>query len=434
MPSEDLASFWMPFTANRAFKRQPRLLVAGRGMHYTAAGGREILDATSGLWCVNAGHARREIADAVHRVLSQLGYATSFQMGHPAAFELADRLAELLPGELDRVFFTNSGSESVDTALKIARAYQRARGAPERRVLVGRERSYHGVNFGGLSVGGLPNIQSPFGPLLPDVAHLPHTHDREQMAFSRGQPVWGAERAEALEEVVAERGAGTIAAVIVEPVAGAGGVLVPPNGYLERLRAICDRHDILLIFDEVITAFGRLGAATAAERFGIVPDMITMAKGLTNGAIPMGAVGIRRYIGETILDASPGGVELPHGYTYSGHPAACAAGLATLSIYRDEGLFARAAELEPAFEDMVHGLRDAPGVIDVRNLGLMGAIELEPAGNPGARGAPVMQACFDRGLLVRLAGDTIALSPALIAEPSHFERIGQTIADVLHSF
>ena len=428
-----LEPYWMPFTANRAFKRAPRLVVAARDMHYTAADGRPILDGTAGLWCVNAGHGRAPIVAAIAEQAQRLDYATAFQMGNPQTFRLAAEVAALAPGDLDHVFFANSGSEAVDTALKIALAYFQARGEPSRARFVGRLRGYHGVGFGGISVGGIePNRKAFAAQLLPHVDHLPHTHDLAHNAFARGQPAWGAHLADDLERIVAQRGAGTIAAVIVEPVAGSTGVLPPPQGYLERLRAICDRHGILLIFDEVITGFGRLGAAFAAERFGIVPDLMTVAKGITNGAVPMGAVLARRGIYDTIVGSVPSGVELFHGYTYSGHPLAAAAGLATLKLYRDEGLFARAASLEAYWEDALHSLRAVPRVVDLRNLGLMAGIELEPrSGAPGARGFETFAECFNRGLLIRVTGDTIALSPPLIVERAHIDQIFGTLADVI---
>ena len=427
---------WMPFTANRAFRRAPRLLVAARDMHYTADDGRRVLDATAGLWCVNAGHCRAPIVAAIQAAAARLDYAPGFQLGHPLAFRLAERLAALAPAGLDRVFFTSSGSEAVDTALKIALAHHHARGEPERVRFVGRLRGYHGVGFGGISVGGIENNRRAFaGQLLPHVDHLAHTHDPARNAFSRGQPAHGAELADDLLRVIAEHGAETIAAVVVEPLAGSTGVLVPPVGYLERLRAICDAHGILLVFDEVITGFGRLGAPFAADRFGVVPDLLTVAKGLTNGAVPMGAVLVRRAVHDAVLDAAPDGIELFHGYTYSGHPLACAAALATLDVYEREGLFARAAELAPYWEDAVHALRGLPHVADLRNLGLVAGIELEPRpGAPGARAAEAFLACFRDGLLIRVTGDTIALSPPLIAGRAHvdemFDRIARVLRDV----
>ena len=428
-----LEAYWMPFTANRAFKRAPRLLVSATGMHYTAADGRRILDGTAGLWCVNAGHAREPITRAIAESAVRLDYAPGFQMGHPGSFALAEQLCTLLPGDLDRVFFTNSGSESVDTALKIALAYFQARGEPRRARFVGRQRGYHGVGFGGISVGGLENNRKAFAAqLLPLVDHLPHTHDLGHNAFSRGQPAWGADLADALETIVAQRGAETIAAVIVEPVAGSTGVLVPPRGYLERLRALCDRNGILLIFDEVITGFGRLGAPFAAQALGVVPDMITCAKGITNGAVPMGAVAVRRGIYDAIVDAAPAGIELFHGYTYSGHPIATAAGLAALELYRTEGLFERARALAPAWEDALHALRRLPHVIDLRNLGLMAALELDPRpGAAGARGFDLFLDCFQHGALVRATGDVIAFSPPLIIERGEIEELFGLVADAL---
>jgi beta-alanine--pyruvate transaminase len=432
-PAPSLEAHWMPFTANRAFKRAPRLLVSAAGMHYTAADGRRILDGTAGLWCVNAGHAREPIVRAIAESAARLDYAPGFQMGHPGSFALAERLGTLLPGDLDRVFFTNSGSESVDTALKIALAYFQARGEPRRARFVGRQRGYHGVGFGGISVGGLESNRKAFAAqLLPLVDHLPHTHDLAHNAFSRGQPAWGAELADALEAIVAQRGAETIAAVIVEPVAGSTGVLVPPRGYLERLRALCDRHGILLIFDEVITGFGRLGAPFAAQALGVLPDMISCAKGITNGAVPMGAVAVRRGIYDAIVDAAPAGIELFHGYTYSGHPLAAAAGLATLELYRTEGLFERARSLAPAWEDAVHALRGLPHVVDLRNLGLMAALELEPRpGAPGARGFDLFLDCFQHGALVRATGDVIACSPPLIIDQAQIGQLFGVVADAL---
>ncbi|MGE5742958.1 MAG: aspartate aminotransferase family protein [Gemmatimonadota bacterium] len=428
-----LEAHWMPFTANRAFKRAPRLLVSAGGMHYTAADGRRILDGTAGLWCVNAGHAREPIVRAIAESAARLDYAPGFQMGHPGSFALAERLATLLPGDLDRVFFTNSGSESVDTALKIALAYFQARGEPQRARFVGRQRGYHGVGFGGISVGGLESNRKAYAAqLLPLIDHLPHTHDLAHNAFSRGQPGWGAELADALEAIVAQRGAATIAAVIVEPVAGSTGVLVPPRGYLERLRALCDRHGILLIFDEVITGFGRLGAPFAAQALGVLPDMISCAKGITNGAVPMGAVAVRRGIYDAIVDSAPAGIELFHGYTYSGHPLATAAGLATLELYRTEGLFERARALAPAWEEAAHALRGLPHVIDLRNLGLMAALELEPRpGAPGARGFELFLDCFEHGALVRATGDVIAFSPPLIIERGQIDELFGLVADAL---
>jgi len=428
----NLEAFWMPFTANRQFKQAPRLLVAAEGMHYTAIDGRPILDGTAGLWCVNAGHGREKIVEAVRQQVGKLDYAPTFQMGHPLPFELASRLAALLPGDLDHVFFTNSGSESVDTALKIAIAYHRARGEGTRQRLIGRERGYHGVGFGGISVGGIVNNRKFFGSLLTGVDHLPHTHNPEKNAFSRGQPDWGVELADDLERIVALHDASTIAAVIVEPVACSTGVLVPPKGYLQRLREICDRHGILLIFDEVITGFGRLGASFAAEYFGIIPDIITTAKGLTNGTIPMGAVFVRKGIYDAFMDAPENTIELFHGYTYSGHPVAAAAGLATLEVYKEEGLFERAAELSGYWEDAVHSLKGTRHVVDLRNLGIIAGIELEPIpGKPTKRAFEAFLRCFEKGLLIRTTGDIIALSPPLILEKGHIDQMFGTLAEVL---
>ena len=423
----------MPFTANRAFKRAPRLLVEAKGMYYTAADGRRILDGTAGLWCVNAGHCREPIAHAIAEQAARLDYAPGFQMGHPLEFELASRLAELLPGDLDHVFFANSGSEAVDSALKIALAYWQAKGEPSRTRLIGRLRGYHGVGFGGISVGGIDTNKRQFASqLLPNVDHLPHTHDARN-TFARGQPEHGRELANELEVLVQRYGASTIAAVIIEPVAGSTGVLIPPKGYLERLREICTRHGILLIFDEVITGFGRLGAPFAADYFGVQPDLMTVAKGITNASVPMGAVFVRRGIYETVVNATEQGIEFFHGYTYSGHPLACAAALATLGLYREEGLFERAASLAPYFEDAVHSLRGAPHVVDVRNLGIVAGIELESrSGKPGARAFEVFTRCFnDENVLIRTTGDIIALSPPLIVEKEQIDEIVGSIKSVL---
>ena len=423
----------MPFTANRAFKRAPRLLVEAKGMYYTAADGRRILDGTAGLWCVNAGHCREPIAHAIAEQAARLDYAPGFQMGHPLEFELASRLAELLPGDLDHVFFANSGSEAVDSALKIALAYWQAKGEPSRTRLIGRLRGYHGVGFGGISVGGIDTNKKQFASqLLPNVDHLPHTHDARN-TFARGQPEHGRELANELEVLVQRYGASTIAAVIIEPVAGSTGVLIPPKGYLERLREICTRHGILLIFDEVITGFGRLGAPFAADYFGVQPDLMTVAKGITNASVPMGAVFVRRGIYETVVNATEQGIEFFHGYTYSGHPLACAAALATLGLYREEGLFERAASLAPYFEDAVHSLRGAPHVVDVRSLGIVAGIELESRpGKPGARAFEAFTRCFsDENVLIRTTGDIIALSPPLIVEKEQIDEIVGSIKSVL---
>ena len=418
-----LEPYFMPFTMNRQFKSAPRIVVEAKGTRYVTEDGRELLDGAAGMWCVNAGHGRREIVEAVAAQAARMDYAPAFQWGHPGAFELSARLAALLPGDLDYLFYGNSGSEAVDTALKIALAYHRQRGEASRTRLIGRERGYHGVGFGGTAVGGISNNRKQFGALLAGVDHLPHTFDLAEAAFSRGQPQRGAHLADALDRLAALHDPSTIAAVIVEPVAGSTGVLPPPVGYLERLREICDRHGILLIFDEVITGFGRLGETFAAERFGVRPDMITMAKGLTNAAVPMSAVAVAKPIYDALMEGPPG-VELFHGYTYSGHPLACAAALATLGIYAEEGLFARARALEPAFEDAVHGLKDLPGVIDVRNIGLMGAVELAPrAGAPGARGFDAYLKCFETGLMVRQIGDIVAMSPPLVVSEAEIDEM-----------
>jgi beta-alanine--pyruvate transaminase len=431
----NLESYWMPFTANRQFKAGPRLLASAEGMHYKSFDGRDILDGTAGLWCVNAGHGRRRIAQAVERQLVTLDYAPSFQVGHPIAFEFAERLGAIAPGgvgaALDRIFFTGSGSESVDTALKIAIAYQRAIGQGTRTRLIGRERGYHGVGFGGISVGGIVSNRRVF-PQLPGSDHLRHTHDPARNSFSKGLPEHGAELADDLERLVALHGAETIAAIIVEPVAGSTGVLLPPKGYLERLRAICDRHGIVLIFDEVITGFGRLGTPFAVDYFGVVPDLVATAKGLTNGAIPMGAVFARRKVYDALMQGPKEQIELFHGYTYSGHPAACAAGLATLDIYRDEGLLTRAATLTHHWQEALHSLQGLPNVIDIRALGLLAGIELAPRPNAaGARVYDIFVDCFERGLLVRVTGDIIALSPPLIVEPAQVDQIVSILSDAL---
>jgi beta-alanine--pyruvate transaminase len=425
----DLDAFWMPFTANRQFKANPRLLARADGMYYWTADGREILDGVAGLWCVNAGHSRREITEAVTKQLSTMEYAPAFQMGHPIAFELANRLAKIAPPNMDRVFFTNSGSESVDTALKIALAYHRARGQAQKIRLIGREKGYHGVGFGGISVGGMVNNRKAFAAaMIPGVDHLPHTLDVEHNAYSRGLPQWGAHLANDLERLIALHDASTIAAVIVEPISGSAGVVLPPAGYLKRLREICDKNDILLIFDEVITGFGRVGKPFASLAFDVTPDLMTTAKGLTNGAMPMGAVFSQRKIYEAFMQGPENTIELFHGYTYSAHPVACAAAIATLEVYAKEGLLTRAASLSPQWENAVHSLRGLPHVIDIRNYGLIGAVELEPRpGKPAARGFEVFLKCFERGVMVRQTGDTIAMSPPLIIEQKQIERMVETL-------
>jgi len=421
------SAFWMPFTANRQFKKTPRLLARAEGMYYWTEDGRQLLDGQAGLWCVNAGHCRPKIVEAVRRQVGEMDFAPTFNMGHPIAFEFAERLAAVAPAGFSRVFFTNSGSESADTALKIALAYHRARGEGQRFRLIGRERGYHGVNFGGMAVGGIPSNRKVFGPGVAGVDHIRHTHDPARSAFSRGQPVHGADFAEELERLCAFHDPSTIAAVIVEPVAGSAGVLVPPKGYLERLREICTKHGILLIFDEVITGFGRLGQPFASHRFGVMPDLFTVAKGMTNGTVPMGAVFARDSVYEAFMQG-PDGIELFHGYTYSGHPLGCAAGIATLETYEEEGLLTRGASLEKHFEDCLHALKGTRHVIDLRNIGLMGAVELEPRpSRPGARAYEAFLKCFEAGVLVRWTGDTLAFSPPLIVEKPQIERIFDTL-------
>jgi beta-alanine--pyruvate transaminase len=427
----DLGAFWMPFTDNRAFKAHPRLLASAKDMHYLTPDGRALLDGTAGLWCVNAGHARTRITQAIQAEAGTLDFAPSFQLTHPLAFEAAERVARIFPAGLDRVFFTGSGSESADTALKMALAYQRAIGQGTRTRLIGRERGYHGVNFGGISVGGIVGNRRAFIQ-LPGVDHISHTLTTRD-AFTKGQPTEGNDLPDEIERLVGLHGAETIAAVIVEPLAGSTGVLVPPIGYLERLRAVTAKHGILLIFDEVITAFGRLGHATAAERFGVTPDIITCAKGLTNGAVPMGAVVASTAIYDAIVGAVSGpGIEFAHGYTYSAHPLACAAAIATLDVYEEEGLFQRALDLEGYWQDAVHSLNGVRHVTDVRNLGLVAGIELEPRdGAPGRRAMEVFHTCFDEGLLIRVTADIVALSPPLIVSRAQIDEMVSKLGEVL---
>jgi beta-alanine--pyruvate transaminase len=428
----NLEPLWMPFTANRQFKAQPRLLVAAKDMHYTAHDGRQILDGIAGLWAVNAGHCRAPIVEAIRKQAESVDYVTGFQLHHPSAFLAAERLTRIAPAGMDHVFFVNSGSEAVDTALKMALAYHRVRGQGTRTRFIGRERGYHGVGFGGVSVGGMTANRKAFNPaLLPGVDHLPHTHLPEKNAFSRGQPEHGAHLADDLERLVALHDASNIAAVIVEPVAGSTGVLVPPKGYLQRLRQICDKHGILLIFDEVITGFGRTGSAFAAHTFGVTPDLITCAKALTNAAVPMGAVIVKKELYEAFM-TGPEGIEFYHGYTYSGHPLAAAAAIATLDLFKAEGLFQRAAELAPYWEQCVHALRGLPHVIDIRNIGLVAGIELQPIpGKPTARAFEAFARAYQKGVLIRTTGDTIALSPPLIIEKSQIDQILDTVREVL---
>jgi beta-alanine--pyruvate transaminase len=431
--SLEQAAFWMPFTANRQFKKAPRLLARAEGMYYWTPDGRQVLDGTSGLWCVNAGHCRPKIVEAVQRQVATMDFAPTFQMGHPVVFEFAERLARVAPEGFSRVFFTNSGSESADTALKIALAYHRVRGEAGRYRLIGRERGYHGVNFGGMAVGGIAANKKFFGPGVAGVDHIRHTHDPARNAFSRNQPKYGAEFADELERLCVLHDPSTIAAVIVEPVAGSAGVLVPPLGYLERLREICTKHGILLIFDEVITGFGRLGKPFGSQHFGVMPDLFTTAKGLTNATVPMGAVFVKNEIFETFMQG-PEGIEIFHGYTYSGHPLACAAGIATMDVFEEEGLLTRAAGLAKHWEDGLHAFKGAPHVIDVRNCGLMGAIELEPrAGQPGKRAYEVFVRAFEAGVLIRVTGDTIALSPPLIVEQAQIDRILECVGTMLRA-
>jgi beta-alanine--pyruvate transaminase len=428
----DLDAFWMPFTANRQFKQTPRMLVKAEGMHYTTDDGRRVLDGTAGLWCVNAGHCRPTIVEAVRKQVGELDYAPPFQMGHPKAFELATRVAEILPPSHKHVFFVNSGSEGVDTALKIALAYHRVKGEGTRQRLIGRERGYHGVGFGGISVGGMVNNRKTFGSMLVGVDHLRHTHDLARNAFSKGQPEHGVELAEDLERLVALHDASTIAAVIVEPMAGSTGVLLPPKGYLQRLREICDKYGILLIFDEVISGFGRLGASFAMDKFGVIPDMVVVAKGLTNGTVPMGAVFASDKVHDAFMTGPEGAIELFHGYTYSGHPVAAAAGLASLDLYREERLFERANDMAPFWEETMHSLRGLPNIIDIRNLGLVAGIELSSIpGKVGARAYDVFVRAFKKGLLIRTAGDIIALSPPLIIEKTEISEIADKLSEAI---
>lgn len=429
----NLEPYWMPFTPNRAFKANPRLVKSARGMYYTTIDGQQILDAIAGLWCCNAGHGHPKITEAIQKQAADLDYACAFNLGHGPAFETAARLTEILPPLMDHVFFTNSGSESVDTALKIAIGYHRLRGEGQRTRLIGRERGYHGVNFGGLSVGGMPLNRKMFPLMLPGVDHLRHTYDRAEMAFSKGQPTWGEHLAEDLERLVALHDASTIAAVIVEPVQGSAGVVVPPVNYLQKLRAICDKYGILLIFDEVITAFGRLGKATASEKFGVTPDLITMAKGLTNGAVPMGAVAVSKSVYDTYMQGPKGAIELFHGYTYSAHPLACAAAMASLQVYQSEGMFERATELSPYWQEALHSLKGTRHIVDIRNIGLMGAVELESrSGAPATRVGEVFAKAWDRGVMIRTTGETIALTPSLIIEKTEIDRIVDTIRQCLN--
>ena len=429
----DLNAYWMPFTANRQFKSAPRMLVGAQDMHYTTSDGRQILDGTAGLWCCNAGHSRKPVVEAIQKQAAEMDYAPPFQVGHPQAFELANRLVDLTPAELNHVFFTNSGSESVDTALKIALAYHKARGEGTRTKFIGREKGYHGVGFGGISVGGLGNNRKQFGNQLPGTDHMPFFYDPETMRFSQGEPETGANMADALESLVALHDASTIAAVIVEPMVGSAGVFPTPKGYLQCLRDICDKHGILLIFDEVITGFGRLGSAFAATKYGVQPDLITTAKALNSGVVPMGAVFAHDKIYDAVVNGAPeNAIELFHGYTYTAHPLAVASALAVQKLYKDEGLFENAADLSPYWQDAAHSLKDAPHVIDVRNCGLVAGIELEPRpGQPTQRAFDVFTRLFDNGALIRTTGDTIALSPPLMINKTQIDELFGLIADAL---
>jgi beta-alanine--pyruvate transaminase len=428
----DLRAFWMPFTANREYKKEPRLFVGAKDMHYTTHDGRQVLDGTAGLWCVNAGHCRPLITEAIREQAGELDYAPAFQLGHPKAFELANRLIDIAPDNMAHVLYTNSGSESVETALKVALAYQRVKGQGSRTRLIGRERGYHGVNFGGISVGGIVSNRKMFGTLLTGVDHMPHTHLPAKNAFTKGMPEHGGDLADELERIVTLHDASTIAAVIVEPVSGSTGVLIPPKGYLQRLREICTKHGILLIFDEVITGFGRLGAPFASQYFDVKPDIMVTAKGLTNGVIPMGAVFVTAEIHDAFMQGPDHMIEFFHGYTYSGNPIASAAALGTLDTYRDENLLTRAAELAPYWEEKLHSLRDCPNVIDIRNLGLIGAIELKPIdGEPTKRAFNAFLNAYNDGLLIRTTGDIIALSPPLIISHEEIDELFDKLRKVL---
>jgi beta-alanine--pyruvate transaminase len=431
----DLAAFWMPYTPNRAFKKRPRFISRAKDMHYFTPEGREILDSSAGLWCCNAGHNRPTIVEAIQRQAAELDFSPTFQFSHPLAFQLSSRLAALAPADLDHVFFTNSGSEAADTALKIALAYHNVRGQGARQRLIGRERGYHGSGFGGVAVGGMVNNRKHYGMLLAGTDHLPSTYNREHQAFSKGEPEWGGHLADALDGLVGLHDASTIAAVMVEPMAGSTGVIPAPKGYLQKLRAICDKYGILLIFDEVITGFGRLGAAFAAERYGVIPDMITFAKGVTSGTVPMGGVIVRKGIYDAFMNGPEHAIELFHGYTYSGHPLACAASLATLDLYRDEKLFQRSKALEPKWCDALMTLKGLPNVLDIRCVGLTGAIDLAPSTGPGLRGYAALEYSFhEAGIMLRLSGDCIELTPPLIISENQIDeivdKVGRTIKAV----
>lgn len=430
----DMQSYWMPFTGNRFFKQHPRIINRAEGMYCYTPDGHQLLDMVAGLWCCNAGHCHPKIVEAIQQQAETLDYSMAFQLGHPKVFDLANKLTRLAPEGIDYAFFVNSGSEAVDTALKMALGYHRIRGQGERTRFIGREKGYHGVGFGGISVGGISPNRKMFGALLPGVDHLPHTHKLEHNAYTRGLPEWGIHLADELENIIALHDASTIAAVIVEPVAGSAGVIIPPQGYLQRLRDICDKHGILLIFDEVITAFGRVGSAFAATRFGVTPDLMTIAKGLTSGTVPMGAVLATSDIYDTFMTGPEGAIEFFHGYTYSGHPLAAAAGCATLDVYADEGLYARAHSIEGYFEDGLHSLKGEPNVIDVRNIGLIAAVELQGIeGQPTARAMQIFRECYDFGVIVRTTGDTLAFSPPLILEKAHIDTLVETLRTALRN-
>tara|TARA_B100000405_G_C16695159_1_gene414275 strand:- start:154 stop:1473 length:1320 start_codon:yes stop_codon:yes gene_type:complete len=430
----NLDNYWLPFTPNKKFKADPRLLVSAKGMYYKSDDGKEILDGISGLWCCNAGHCHPKIVSAVQNQVAELDYATAFNMSHPKAFELAEKISELTPKGLDRVFFGNSGSEAVETALKVALAYHASKGDGQKTKFIGREKGYHGVNFGGVSVGGLTPNRKSFGPLLPGIDHMPHTWSPEHMAFTKGQPEWGLHLAEDLEKILILQDPSTVAAVIIEPVTGSGGVIVPPIGYLERIREICTKHDVLLIFDEVITAFGRLGDSFAANRFNVRPDIITMAKGLTSAVIPMSAVAFDTNIHDQLMKGPEAMIELFHGYTYSGHPVACAAGIATLDVYQEEGLFDQAKELEPVFEEALHSLKGLSQIIDIRNIGLMGAVHFGSGDKPATEfAANVFQHCYENDVLVRYSGEFLVLSPSLVATKEHIHQITDALRKAIEA-
>ena len=430
----NLDNYWLPFTPNKKFKANPRLLTSAKGMFYKSDDGREVLDGIAGLWCTNAGHCHPKIVAAVQNQAAELDYATAFNMSHPKAFELAEKVSSLTPQGLDRIFYGNSGSEAVETAMKVALAYHASKGDGQKTKFIGREKGYHGVNFGGVSVGGLTPNRKSFGPLLPGIDHMPHTWDIEHMAFSKGQPEWGLHLADELEKILILQDPSTVAAVIIEPVTGSGGVIVPPVGYLERIREICTKHNVLLIFDEVITGFGRLGCCFAANRFDVRPDMITMAKGLTSAMIPMSAVAFDNSIYDQLMEGPDAMIELFHGYTYSGHPVACAAGIATLDVYEEEGLFDRAKEMEPHFQEAIHSLKGLNQVIDIRNIGLMGAIHFGSDGLPATEfAAKVFQHCYDNNVLVRYSGEFLVLSPSLIVEKEHLDMIADALKTAITS-